>query len=374
MRLKNELKKVMLYGGLDKEEFKKVQDSITDKNRKMLYITGAICMILFIGMFISTFFSAKTDLMNNLRLRSRFVYAMLIIVCGIAVIMGERSRHRYNRFVIVEWYIFLSILFGFAIWAGTYNQPYNPSITFFVFLFALPLLIIERPIRLCFYMMAVSFFFLFCSFQTKGTDLFELDLLNCFCFFYLSIALSMIMMILKYKEALHKIEIEEQRDKDGLTELLNKAAIEREVCKCLKTEEKGFLIIIDIDDFKYINDHYGHLFGDAVLCAYAKCFKEVFQDSSLLGRFGGDEFIAYIKKESFDDIVQLFNKGRKILKTMIDFPIYEGMMLTMIAGAAFFNGNGQDYKKLLELADQALYEAKQNGKNQIKLYKKDRKQ
>ena len=59
---------------------------------------------------------------------------------------------------------------------------------------------------------------------------------------------------------------------------------------------------------------------------------------------------------------------------MIDFPIYEGMMLTMSAGAAFFNGNGQDYKKLLELADQALYEAKQNGKNQIKLYKKDRKQ
>ena len=367
MRFIDNFINIMIYGGLDREDFERVQESITDKNRKMLCYTGAICMVLFIGMYLSTFFSAKTDLMEDLRLRSRLIYALLILVCGIAVIIGKKSRNHYNRFVIVEWYVFLSILYGFAIWAGTYNQPYNPSITFFVFLFALPLLIIERPIRLCFYLIIVSIVFVFCSFKTKVADLTELDAMNCLCFLYLSIALSIIMMVSKYKEALQKKVIEEQRDRDDLTELLNKTAIEREVCKCLEKGEKGFLIIMDIDDFKYINDHYGHLFGDAILCTYAKCFKEVFQESSLLGRFGGDEFIIFVKKESFVEIVRLFEEIKEFLKTVINFPLQGDKRFTVSAGAAFFNGEDKDYRKLFDLADQALYEVKQSGKNQIKL-------
>lgn len=362
----NKMIHVMIYGGLEKEEFNRVQDSITDKNRQMLCYTGVICMILFFGMYLSTFFSAKSDLMDNLRLRSRMIYAFLILVCGIAVIIGRKSQHRH-RWIIVEWYLFLSLLYGFAIWAGTYNQPYYPGITFFVFLFALPLLIIDRPIRLCFYLMIVSVVFVFCSFQTKSLNLFELDSMNCICFAYLSITFCIIMMVSKYKEALQKKIIEEQRDRDALTELLNKTALEREVCKCLRKKEKGFLIMIDIDDFKYINDHYGHLFGDAVLCTYAKCFEKIFGDSSLIGRFGGDEFIVFVKKDSFDEVIPLFEEVKKLLKTMINFPIHDDMILTMSAGAAFFPGNHQDYKELLDLADQALYEVKQKGKNQIKL-------
>ena len=362
----NKMINVMLYGGLDKEDFEQVQDSIAHKNRKMLCYTGVICMILFIGMFLSTFLSAKSDLMDDLRLRSRLIYAMLIMVCGIAVIIGEKTQQRH-RFVIALWYLFLSILYGFAIWAGTYNQPYYPSITFFVFLFALPLLIIERPIRLCLYLVIVSIVFVFCSFQTKTADLSELDSMNCLCFLYLSITLSVIMMVSKYKEALQKKIIEEQRDRDDLTELLNKTALEREVCKCLKRREKGYLIIIDIDDFKYINDHYGHLFGDAVLCTYARCFEQIFCESSLLGRFGGDEFIVFVKKESFDEVVQLFEKVKNVLKTKINFPIHDDRLLSISAGAAFFHGEDLDYKELFDLADQALYEAKQNGKDQIKL-------
>ena len=367
MKLKDLFINVMFHEGLEKEEFQNVEESLTDKNSKMLFLTGCICMLLFIGMFLSTFFAAKTDIMEELRVRSRLIYAMMIIVCGITMIVRDQQRHHNNRFVIFEWYLFLSILYGFAIWAGTYNQPYNPSITFFVFLFALPLLIVDRPIRLCIYLIMVSCVFIFCSVQTKTTEIFELDFLNCLCFLYLSISLSVIMMISKYKEAAQKIKIEEQRDRDDLTGLWNKAAIEREVCRCLAAKEKGFLLIIDIDNFKQINDHYGHLFGDAVLSAYAKSLEEVFHESSLIGRFGGDEFILFIKKDSFDEVLRLFEKGEKIRKTMINFPIHDGMHLTTSAGAAYFNGYDRDYRMLLQLADQALYEVKQDGKNQIRL-------
>lgn len=175
------------------------------------------------------------------------------------------------------------------------------------------------------------------------------------------------MMVFKYNEAIQKIKIEEQRDRDDLTGLLNKAAIEREVCKCLKEKEKGYLLIVDIDNFKHINDQYGHLVGDAVLSAYAKSFEKVFSESSLIGRFGGDEFVLFVKKENFDDVLQLFEKEKKELKTMINIPIHDGMHFTLSAGAAFYNGDDNDYRNLLEVADRALYEVKQAGKNKIKL-------
>lgn len=367
MNLKDKFIKSFFYGGLDKEDFDRVQESLADNNSRMLLLTALICMVLFVAMFLSTFFSAKADSMDELRMRSRLIYAFMILVCGATVIIREQQKHYYNRHIIMEWYLFLSILFGFAIWAGTYNQPYNPSITFFVFLFALPLLIIERPIRLSAYLIGVSVLFLVCSYQTKTTDIYELDFLNCLCFLYLSISFSMIMMLFKYNEAFQKIRIEEQRDRDELTGLLNKAAIEREVCKSLEEKEKGYILIVDIDNFKQINDQYGHLVGDAVLSAYAKSFEEVFSELSLIGRFGGDEFILFVKIEDFDDVLQLFEQEKKVLKTMVNIPVHDGMHLTMSAGAAFYNGNDYDYRRLLELADRALYEAKQEGKNQIKL-------
>ena len=160
MMVNNRLIKALFYGGLDKEDYQRVQNSLIDKNSKMLFITGAVCILLFIGMFVSTFFPAQTELMDDLRLRSRLIYGMMVVVCGIVMVIRQQQHNRFDRFIIIEWYIFLSILFGFAIWAGTYNQPYNPSITFFVFLFALPLLIIERPIRLGLYLIIISIIFL----------------------------------------------------------------------------------------------------------------------------------------------------------------------------------------------------------------------
>lgn len=365
MMVNNRLIKALFYGGLDKEDYQRVQNSLIDKNSKMLFITGAVCILLFIGMFVSTFFPAQTELMDDLRLRSRLIYGMMVVVCGIVMVIRQQQHNRFDRFIIIEWYIFLSILFGFAIWAGTYNQPYNPSITFFVFLFALPLLIIERPIRLGLYLIIISIIFLFCSFQTKESDLYELDLLNCICFLYLSISLSMIMMVSKYKEALHKMKIEEQRDRDVLTGLLNKAAIEREVCRYLNLKETGCLMIVDIDDFKYINDHFGHLFGDAVLCAFARCFESLYKDSAVIGRFGGDEFIIFIKNKSGDEVGRLFEKSKRDVQTMINFPIHDDMHLSMSAGATVVRASDNDYRKLLEMADRALYEAKREGKNRI---------
>lgn len=355
----------MFYGGLEKEEFDKVQKTLREKNSKMLFLASMVCSILFLGMFLSTFFDAKADSMDQLRMRSRMIYALMICVCGITMIVRNQGKRHSNQYVIVEWYIFLSILFGFAIWAGTTNQPHFPSVTFFVFLFALPFLIIERPIRLCSYLIGVSLIFNYSSWQNKTTELFEMDFMNCLCFLYLGLSFSVIMMVFKFKEVLQRIEIEEQRDRDELTGLLNKAAIEREVCTCLDARQKGYLVIMDIDDFKQINDTYGHLYGDTVLTACGKTLRKIFQPFSLIGRFGGDEFILYIRKENYQDILSLFEQEKEALKTTITLPIHDGTTLTISAGTVYYDGGQATYRQLFQQADKALYTAKQNGKNQI---------
>ena len=82
-------------------------------------------------------------------------------------------------------------------------------------------------------------------------------------------------------------------DTDKLTYLLNKAAIERSIReKLLKPGAQGTLVILDIDNFKQINDTFGHAFGDVVLRLVAECILE--ESSALCGRFGGDEFLLFL--------------------------------------------------------------------------------
>ncbi len=357
----------MISHELDKTTAEKVKNATEKKNCQMLFVTAAICAGLFLGMLLSSFISSSTEQMVELRMRSRYIYAVLFAVCTLISALSKYKPEKYSKHIIIIWYLFLSILYAFAIWAGTYNQNYYPAVTFFVFLFALPLLIVDRPFRLTTYLIAVSGIFLFCSWQVKEPALFELDLLNCICFFYLSVSFSIAMMKSKLNEILQKIEIEAQRDIDPLTGIMNKGAIEREIEKALNNKETGCLVIIDIDNFKLINDNYGHLFGDAVIRAFANYFCEMFMENALTGRFGGDEFVAFLKGvKSQEDLERLFQPIQENLKKMLGNQ-EQKLPFTISAGAVFYHGNEMAYDSLLMLADQALYQAKRAGKNQLKI-------
>lgn len=160
-----------------------------------------------------------------------------------------------------------------------------------------------------------------------------------------------------------------EASKDSATGLMNKRAImEYAVQKIQSAGEKQLaLLVIDIDDFKNVNDNYGHLFGDEVILRVAETIKRVVGIRGTVARFGGDEFVVlmedcddesmqYILKTIYGETALLFADEQYALQT------------TLSVGVANYPQDGQTYEELFQKADKALYIAKANGKNNYVIY------
>lgn len=162
---------------------------------------------------------------------------------------------------------------------------------------------------------------------------------------------------------------------DPMTGLLNKRSIveytEDMITNPATAQKPHYMILLDIDDFKSINDNYGHQAGDKAIQLVANVLKDTIKDFGIIGRFGGDEF--YI----FTDKVETEEKLRSMLRTVRNSVETQakkrlGMdKLTLTMGSALFPDYGSSYKELFALADKCMYIAKEKGKNRYILYRPD---
>ena len=125
------------------------------------------------------------------------------------------------------------------------------------------------------------------------------------------------------------------------------------------------MVVIDLDDFKSLNDRYGHPVGDRVLCSLAALLRRHLRQSDLLGRLGGDEFAATIENIGEKQTVRLVERLRKefsaIQQASADGAPFHA---TFSAGIAML-GPGIDARSWQERADAALYAAKSKGRNRV---------
>lgn len=157
--------------------------------------------------------------------------------------------------------------------------------------------------------------------------------------------------------------------KDSMTGLYNRRQIlilGEEAFKNSLTYGKDFAaIMLDIDDFKMVNDTYGHLIGDKVIEVLGKRLKNTVKDKDLIGRYGGEEFVLflYCDKEAAEKV------GERIRKVVSDrdFIIGDGVRLqiTVSLGVAIRTDETKSLYSLLEKADKMLYVAKTTGKNKV---------
>lgn len=159
--------------------------------------------------------------------------------------------------------------------------------------------------------------------------------------------------------------LEMKADTDLLTELYNKIATEREIQKYTQEhpEEKALLFLIDLDNFKKINDTMGHAFGDEVLRTIGTRLKVEFRQSDIIGRIGGDEMIVFLKNIQEETIMRRqMEKIRHIFNTM-EVGEYVKYKVTASIGVAIFPQQGANFSSLYAEADKALYVAKGKGKD-----------
>lgn len=160
---------------------------------------------------------------------------------------------------------------------------------------------------------------------------------------------------------------------DPLTDLPNRlklsTQIEQEIQHVERNSGQFATIFIDIDHFKHINDSYGHLIGDEVLCEIASRLKENLRAEDTVARIGGDEFVVLLTGVSDPNAVALVvSKLMKIFDTPVALSNGEQLRFTGSMGIALYPQDGIDSDTLLRNADVAMYRAKHDGRNNYAFY------
>jgi len=167
----------------------------------------------------------------------------------------------------------------------------------------------------------------------------------------------------------HQEELTKIAYYDRLTGLLNRHGFSKKIKERIeKSPDLPFTIMeLDIDDFKNINDFYGYSIGDKLLMAIANMLKDHLDSSDSLSNLGGDGFGFMI--ESIDKMV-LFGKVKRIYELLAKIPMIDGRLIEVNAciGLAQYPSDEKDVQELLYCADEAMYEAKNKGKNTYVFY------
>ncbi len=151
---------------------------------------------------------------------------------------------------------------------------------------------------------------------------------------------------------------------DLLTGLYNKRSFEEEVQKTIDTQkpdEVSVLLIFDFDNFKTINDTYGHAVGDDVLKSFAAVLVRAFRTHDLIGRIGGDEFMVFMPQMSAEHLKRPDEISQEILNELAAMTVGPAQHFSCSIGIGT-DSTGYNFQKLYLLADKALYQSKENGK------------
>lgn len=190
--------------------------------------------------------------------------------------------------------------------------------------------------------------------------------------FILTLIFILIMNMAKSSKA--NKELINKAQTDLLTDLLNKIATEDQIKEYLQGEGKdkrSMMFVLDIDNFKNINDTMGHAFGDEVIATLGKQLRSEFRVNDIVGRTGGDEFTIFLKDLKDENLLK--SEANRVLGIFKNFKVgeYTKYFATASIGVSIYPQDADSFEGLYKAADQALYKAKNRGKNQMAFYNEE---
>ncbi len=176
--------------------------------------------------------------------------------------------------------------------------------------------------------------------------------------------------------AIDNAKLYELATKDGMTKLYIYrhfyTLLENEIRRCARYKRNMSLIMMDIDNFKRINDTYGHLTGDMILKSLAAVLQETVRKIDIPARYGGEEFVVILPETDKKNACVIAERLRKkISEISVKVNETENLSPTVSIGVAQYSTDGAEAKELINAADTALYHSKHNGKNTVSIYDKD---
>lgn len=191
-------------------------------------------------------------------------------------------------------------------------------------------------------------------------------------FLVMESVLSTLLNVVGSVKAIYKYtrDLEYYATRDPLTDLFNQRVFwelaSYEVGRAHRHDYKFGLLLIDLDNFKLINDNYGHTVGDRYLQRFARQVQAALREGDILARYGGDEFVALLPEADADAVVMIAERVRLAVENMvIEAENDERLRGTASIGLAVFPDHAETPKDLLLFADNMMYKAKAAGKGQV---------
>lgn len=337
---------------------------IRNSNIRSLVMCSFITTFLSIGFLAASFiFSDKFNIYEKI-----FSWLYTLISCffcfSSAYLLGK-----HKKLTLLFVYAYMLFLSASSIITGVFLCKDRNAVFFFIAQTTFPVIFLDTPLRMAGLSLVSAIVFDILAYFFKTPDRYMIDIMNSVIFLITGMLLSIFTANIKLNDFIFQKAIKTERDTDGLTGLLNKSSMMREIRKSMTNDPKnGILVMLDVDDFKRINDSYGHVVGDFVISGIARCLNSSFRSSDIIGRFGGDEFVVFMPFTH--DVVIAQSRVKKVLSLMaetIELP-NENDKVTGSFGIAVCSEFGDTYDDLFRKADYALYQAKSGGKNQFSVY------
>ncbi len=288
-----------------------------------------------------------------------------VFCCAITFFYELRGKNRGNFRDVTGLCILLEIiLFGFSTLIDTAGTPQGSSV--FV-----PLLYVVMPVlfTLPFYISysvigAAEIVYIVEILTFKDERIGQYDIFGSMFALLCSVVVANMILVLRVRDYEIRIKYKQLSTKDSLTDILNKQSSQEAFSLYFQLHNPHvtcMMMIVDLDNFKEVNDTKGHAAGDQVLRRTGQILLDTFQSTDIVGRFGGDEFVVLIKGIASEKLIRAKCEkiqGRLSHETMRDV----GCKVTSSMGVVLAHRQNVEYSRLFEQADKALYEAKQQGK------------
>lgn len=355
----------IIYGGVTAEEYRKVVPTMASGNKHLYHAILRLCLVVNFTFMILSIAPVDTDFSKS----SPFIYIAFASIFGVLAVINDRVSAVRVRATLLTSYATLSTVFLMTILYGPVLNNKIPSIAFIVLLFSLPMFITDTPIRIILFTTIMTVMFLIISFTSKPFDIFEIDLVYAIVTWMLSSAVAVYIQCFKINQFIMLYNLKEERDRDGLTKCYVKEVGIAKTREKLMRKTRGVrpLLMIDIDNFKMVNDTKGHLIGDVALAAVGKAIRSEFDKRAIITRFGGDEFVVFFASTTTKEQIE---ESVATIKAQIksDCSALFDTNITLSCGVAFYPHDGDNYDDLFSNADKALYVAKKSGKDRICYY------
>ncbi len=289
---------------------------------------------------------------------------------AISLIFFFAAHEDILKFPAASLYIWAAISFLWFLFVTSAFDGTEVDFIVPILLVVFPIMIMDVPMHVDVMIALVLLAELIIDFQCKEPEVINQDML-------LSVGAGVIGAIINYRKVNHTLENVNDRNSartgarhDALTGLLNRGGGDQLIRDAVKAHQTGAFILMDVDDFKHVNDNYGHAKGDETLVAVADVLRKNFRtlnDEDIVMRMGGDEFIIYaLTMADFKNVEKKLEKVKQDMHTIV-LDSHGVDTVSVSIGCVINLGSYPSYESMYAAADSLLYRTKKNGKDDFNI-------